>query len=973
MGESTSAWKERVATALRNPRTTRVVAAVLVPVLLFTALWLPPISLGVRLFHLDYPLLTRDGGSVAADNGAQLTVAPGALSGQLRLLLQVINTGDPAAGKGSTAEALKAVPANLHVRGPVYTLAAYGALPTSAVFTAPLPADVAGRDSLDLYAWTGQAWQWLPAAFSDTQVQGHLSGMPRLLAVMETNPQGLVVGVGAPDTAAVDAAPLDLAAELYLGGLSLSESGAVDGHIALEAAPAGLLVLPTLSNTVDGAVRADWVASHIADAEARQAHVKAIVEAVQKGGYKGLSLEYGGLGADQRQAFTAFVQELAAALHGEGKLLTVRVDAPALVDGLWNTAGYDWAALGQVADLVRIPALAQPAAYGPGGAMEQVLRLATSQVNRAKLQLVISAYSHEQVGEELRALIYGDALSLASCALQADGDTTVLPGAKVAVKLTNLGSGLKEDADSGHTIFAFKDARGVEHKVWVENAASVARKLALAGQFSLHGVAIDDLAGTANDAQIWDTVRIARASSARGAAAPAGTRYSVVWKVVGRDGAVIDEGVSPADQPIISWTAAEEPGDYTLSVAISADGGQSTVGEASSLALVVPSPTPSPTPTNTPTPAPTAVPKPPTPAPVAQAPAPSTGVAFGVGIQVHLLDTGDQARILDSVQALGCSWIKQQVEWFRFNPAPGVYNWGGLDAVADACAARGIKVMFSVCKAPNWARPGDDDKSVAGPPADPNTMATFMREMAAHFRGRVQAYEIWNEQNLWYEWGGRGGRLSAAKYVDLLRACYGAIKSVDRNIIVISGAMTPTGWTDGDTAIDDQLYLRQMYDAGLRSVCDAVGAHPSGFNLPPDADWRSFEDPSASFRGPFNNRHPSWSFRGTMEGYRNIMIAYGDGNKKIIPTEFGWASSDGIGAPARGYEYAADNSAQEQADYIVRAFQMGRNWGFVGPMFLWNLNFAPMCGNADEKSAFSIVSCGWGPRPAFHALANMPK
>ena len=27
-----------------------------------------------------------------------------------------------------------------------------------------------------------------------------------------------------------------------------------------------------------------------------------------------------------------------------------------------------------------------------------------------------------------------------------------------------------------------------------------------------------------------------------------------------------------------------------------------------------------------------------------------------------------------------------------------------------------------------------------------------------------------------------------------------------------------------------------------------------------------------------------------MEGYRNIMLRYGDGNKRIWPTEFGWAA-----------------------------------------------------------------------------------
>ncbi len=53
-----------------------------------------------------------------------------------------------------------------------------------------------------------------------------------------------------------------------------------------------------------------------------------------------------------------------------------------------------------------------------------------------------------------------------------------------------------------------------------------------------------------------------------------------------------------------------------------------------------------------------------------------------------------------------------------------------------------------------------------------------------------------------------------------------------------------------------------------------------------------------------------------MEQYRNIMVKYGDGGKRLWPTEFGWAST---GNPFPGYEYATYNSDQQQGDYIVRA------------------------------------------------------
>jgi hypothetical protein len=40
---------------------------------------------------------------------------------------------------------------------------------------------------------------------------------------------------------------------------------------------------------------------------------------------------------------------------------------------------------------------------------------------------------------------------------------------------------------------------------------------------------------------------------------------------------------------------------------------------------------------------------------------------------------------------------------------------------------------------------------------------------------------------------------------------------------------------------------------------------------------------------------------------------------------------------------------------------------------VWNLNFAPVSGPADEKAAFGVLDAGWGARPAYSALRDMPK
>ncbi len=142
--------------------------------------------------------------------------------------------------------------------------------------------------------------------------------------------------------------------------------------------------------------------------------------------------------------------------------------------------------------------------------------------------------------------------------------------------------------------------------------------------------------------------------------------------------------------------------------------------------------------------------------------------------------------------------------------------------------------MLSVVTAPDWARePGNQRLDEVGPPADPQTYANFLITMLYRYPGQIHAIEVWNEMNIDREWASIYG-LNAQNYVNLLRAAYTAIKSVDPGIIVISGALSPTGVNDGVGAYDDFVYMDMLIQAGLLDTIDCVGAHHNGYNIGPN-------------------------------------------------------------------------------------------------------------------------------------------
>ncbi len=344
---------------------------------------------------------------------------------------------------------------------------------------------------------------------------------------------------------------------------------------------------------------------------------------------------------------------------------------------------------------------------------------------------------------------------------------------------------------------------------------------------------------------------------------------------------------------------------------------------------------------------------------------------FELGAQVQVsIDLMDQWADVAANQ-LDVNWVKMQVRWEVFEPEDDAFDWTESDLFIPAMAAQNVKVLVSVVTAPDWAREQGISLQRHGPPADVAEYAEFVRELVSRYPGQIGAVEVWNEQNLDREWTSMQG-LSASSYVSLLAAAHDAIKAVDPGIIVVSGALSPTGLNNGVQAWDDFTYMDQMIAAGMLNYADCVGAHHNGLNLSPDYEWNQVpNDPSARFRGPFDNPHHSWSFRSTLLGYVQRIRSAG-GDEQLCVTEFGWPSAVGLSGVANGLEFSYDNTLEEQRDFTIKALDFMSQSGDVRLAFLWNLNYGPQAGWAadNENVPWSIIGPDFVFRPVFDAVRD---
>src|SRR5260221_7734994 len=130
--------------------------------------------------------------------------------------------------------------------------------------------------------------------------------------------------------------------------------------------------------------------------------------------------------------------------------------------------------------------------------------------------------------------------------------------------------------------------------------------------------------------------------------------------------------------------------------------------------------------------------------------------SLSYGIQAFLWwNAYTRSRDLERVRQMRFDYVKQIVDWADLQPEPDrPYNWQNLDDVAGEVQYRQLKLVARIGKAPYWAEraPGSDENQ---PPVDLKALETFCHDLAARYKGRIAAYQVWNEPNLDREWSGR--------------------------------------------------------------------------------------------------------------------------------------------------------------------------------------------------------------------------
>ncbi|MBZ0289972.1 MAG: cellulase family glycosylhydrolase, partial [Anaerolineae bacterium] len=277
------------------------------------------------------------------------------------------------------------------------------------------------------------------------------------------------------------------------------------------------------------------------------------------------------------------------------------------------------------------------------------------------------------------------------------------------------------------------------------------------------------------------------------------------------------------------------------------------------------------------------------------------------------------------------SHVKQIFPWNDIEKKRGEWDFFHADQVINEIEEKGLKVVVRLTDAPDWAHPSlndNRDNFIDAPPDDLADFGTYCATIAERYKGRVAAYQIWNEPNLSREWGGKAP--NAAEYVELLKVCSEAIHEADPAAIRISAGLAPTATYDA-TAHPDDVYFNAMYDANFQQYVDAVGMHAPGYS-----------SPDLSLEETARQGIAHWATFRRVEDLRRIMVERGDAAHQVAILEFGWTTDP---RPDSDYHWFAV-SEEAQAHNLVAAYQYAaehwRPWvGLMSAIYIGKPTWTP--------------------------------
>jgi hypothetical protein len=338
------------------------------------------------------------------------------------------------------------------------------------------------------------------------------------------------------------------------------------------------------------------------------------------------------------------------------------------------------------------------------------------------------------------------------------------------------------------------------------------------------------------------------------------------------------------------------------------------------------------------------------------------------GVNVFLEQEAEEWKREQALQMIadaGFRWIRQEFPWEDIEihgkgdfedrrHEPHRSAWEKYDHIVGTAERYGLQVVPRLSNPPPWTRALTNTIGTYAPPDDLADWGDYVYAVVARYLGRVRYYQLWNEPNIYPEWGEQP--VDPVGYTRLLCEGYRRAKEADPEAVIISGALAPTvSFHPGPgpaLGVSDFVFLQRMYDAGAADCFDILAVN----------DYMLWSGPTDRRMRPLNINFSRPVY------IRDIMVANGDAAKPIWISEMNSSAVPNDPAIVDLGAYG-QVTPEQQARYAVLAYQRAiEEWPWVGVVNFW---FFKRASDAERNQAmyyFRMVEPDFTPMPVYDAM-----
>ena len=313
---------------------------------------------------------------------------------------------------------------------------------------------------------------------------------------------------------------------------------------------------------------------------------------------------------------------------------------------------------------------------------------------------------------------------------------------------------------------------------------------------------------------------------------------------------------------------------------------------------------------------------------------------FGINVFLEQeVEPAKREQSLQMIQAAGFEWLRQEFPWEDIeihakgdftdrrndrnldgviDQADAVSAWDKYDHIVSLVEAYDLQLLVRLSNPPDWvhADPVIGDKA---PPDNLQDYLDYVRAVAERYQGRIHYYQVWNEPNIYPEWGNQAP--DPVAYTAMLCQAYDLLKQIDPSNVVMSGPLAPTNALGG-VDLNDFVFLQRMFDNGAGECFDILSMQ--GYGLNSGATDRRMRPQHVNFA---RNVY-----------IRDLMVRNGFAHKPIWMSEAAWnpVPEPSVNPNIDGRYNYGQVTEEQAARYMVTAYErMQREWNWTGVMFYW--------------------------------------